>query len=209
MDMIWTIVDFYRRGVLLARERCLESEAMAHSRLGVIYHKVGWRRSFHRWPPGTNSGDQQHQSRCCVCLFVCFWRLRVFNISCRVFVFSSCVCGEAFGRPVALLLPAPLPLTRRWKKCILRSTARNKRTDFVGCCLPWLGSPSTMLDSACRRHPRPLSLSLAPACLFSSPVQSRRVQTKEVLFERRYLTTASPPCLSAFRNVPALLCRRC
>lgn len=40
MDMIWTIIDFYRRGVLLAKEKCLESEALAHSRLGVIYHKV-------------------------------------------------------------------------------------------------------------------------------------------------------------------------
>jgi len=40
MDMIWTIIDFYRRGVLLARERCLESEALAHSRSGVIYQKV-------------------------------------------------------------------------------------------------------------------------------------------------------------------------
>ena len=47
MDMIWTIVDFYRRGVLLAREKCLESEALAHSRLGVIYHKVR-RRSIDR-----------------------------------------------------------------------------------------------------------------------------------------------------------------
>lgn len=40
MDMIWTTVDFYRQGVLQARGRCLESEALAHSRLGVLYHKV-------------------------------------------------------------------------------------------------------------------------------------------------------------------------
>lgn len=38
--MVWIAVDYFKEGVLEAREKCLESEALALSRLGVIYQKV-------------------------------------------------------------------------------------------------------------------------------------------------------------------------
>lgn len=60
INMIWAIVDMYRQGILLAREKCLESEALALSRLGVIYHKV----RYPIWGKGEGGEGVAIQHRC-------------------------------------------------------------------------------------------------------------------------------------------------
>lgn len=40
MDGVWEAVDYYRQAVLLTRERDLENEAAAMSRLGRVYRQV-------------------------------------------------------------------------------------------------------------------------------------------------------------------------
>jgi hypothetical protein len=38
MELVWDAVDHYNQAIILAREKCLESEAVARSRLGELYH---------------------------------------------------------------------------------------------------------------------------------------------------------------------------
>ena len=40
MELVWDAVDHYNQAIILARERCLESEAMAHSQLGQLYEAL-------------------------------------------------------------------------------------------------------------------------------------------------------------------------
>ena len=40
LDMIWEVVDWYKRSVLLTREKDVEFEAIGHSRLGRVYDQV-------------------------------------------------------------------------------------------------------------------------------------------------------------------------
>jgi tetratricopeptide (TPR) repeat protein len=40
-QLVWDAVDHYNQAIILAREKCLESEAMAHSQLGQLYEALG------------------------------------------------------------------------------------------------------------------------------------------------------------------------
>ena len=40
VDMVWEVVDFYKRAILLTREKDVEFEAIGHSRLGRVYDQV-------------------------------------------------------------------------------------------------------------------------------------------------------------------------
>ena len=40
VDMIWEVVDWYKRSILLTREKDVEFEAIGHSRLGRVYDQV-------------------------------------------------------------------------------------------------------------------------------------------------------------------------
>jgi hypothetical protein len=40
MELVWDAVDHYNQAIILTREKCLESEAMAHSQLGELYETL-------------------------------------------------------------------------------------------------------------------------------------------------------------------------
>ncbi|XP_028392853.1 uncharacterized protein LOC114517357 [Dendronephthya gigantea] len=40
VDMVWEVVDWYKRAILLTREKDVEFEAIGHSRLGRVYDQV-------------------------------------------------------------------------------------------------------------------------------------------------------------------------
>jgi hypothetical protein len=40
MELVWDAVDHYNQAIILAREKCLESEAMAHSQLGQVSYNA-------------------------------------------------------------------------------------------------------------------------------------------------------------------------
>ena len=40
MDLVWAAVDSYRQAILNSREKCLESEAMSHCKLGQLYKSL-------------------------------------------------------------------------------------------------------------------------------------------------------------------------
>lgn len=40
VDMLWEVVDWYRKSILLTREKDVEFEAIGHSRLGRVYDRV-------------------------------------------------------------------------------------------------------------------------------------------------------------------------
>ena len=40
IDLVWDIIDWYRQAAILCRDKDLEQEAIAYSRMGRVYGKV-------------------------------------------------------------------------------------------------------------------------------------------------------------------------